>query len=127
MFAAKINEYYELVDRRPDIPEGADFSVTLADDSMKPFFPPGSDVYVSVSQTPSEFGAAVFYVDGKILCSQWCEDLFGTLYLLPANPAYQGAYIAVPLYERHKCFCLGSVIFEGELPKPVYFHTGRGD
>ena len=127
MFAANVNEYYELIDRRPDIPEAADFSVTIADRSMEPFFKLGADVYVSVSRAPEEFGAAVFLVDGKILCRQWCEDSFGTLFLLPVNPAYQGACTAVPLYERQKCLCLGSVIFDGALPKPTYFYAAGGD
>ncbi len=127
MIDENANGYYEFVDRCPDIPEPADFSVINADNSMEPFLKSGADVYVSTSKAPEEFGAAVFFVDGKILCRRWCEDSFGTLYLLPVNPAYQGACTAVPIYERHKCFCLGSVIFDGTPPKPAYIYSGSGD
>ena len=126
MDIADITEYYELIERRADMPDGADFSVTLQDGSMEPFFPSGAEVYISVSHTPEEFEAAVFLYEGKILCRQWCEDFAGTLYLLPANPAYRDGCAAVPLWLRDRCLCLGSVISGGKLPRPVYFRDSSG-
>lgn len=124
MNSTDTTEYYELSERTHDTPKNAAFSVTLADNSMEPFFPAGSDIYISVSHTPAEFEAALFLFEGKILCRQWCEDFAGTLYLLPANPACQDLCVAIPARLRGKCLCLGSVISRRALPKPVYFRSG---
>ncbi len=111
---------YELLDRSSAMPEEADFCLTLSDDSMEPFFPCGSDVYVSASRSPAEFEAGIFFYNGKVLCRQWCEDLTGTLHLLPANPLFRDSCITVPKRLRDRCLCLGSVIFDGKLPRPMY-------
>ena len=113
-------ELFEFLDRSSDLPEGADFCLTLSDSSMEPFFPAGSDVYVSASRAPEEFDAGIFLYEGKVLCRQWCEDFSGTLHLLPANPAFRNRSIAVPGQLRDRCFCLGSVISDRKLPRPVY-------
>lgn len=124
MNSTDTTEYYELSERTRGTPKNAAFSVTLTDNSMEPFFPAGSDIYISVSHTPAEFEAALFLIDGKILCRQWCEDFAGTLYLLPANPARRDLCITIPARLRSKCLCLGSVISARKLPKPVYFRSG---
>jgi len=111
-------DFYELIDRSSDIPEGADFCVTLSDRSMEPFFKCGSEVYVSAARAPAEFDAGIFLYEGKVLCRQWCEDFIGTLHLLPANPAFRSLSIAIPKHLRDKCLCLGSVISAIKLPRP---------
>ena len=113
-------ELFELLDRNSDLPEGADFCLTLSDSSMEPFFPCGSDVYVSASRSPDEFDAGVFFYENKVLCRQWCEDFSGTLHLLPANPAFRDRCIAIPKPFRDGCLCLGSVLYGRKLPRPVY-------
>ena len=111
-------EFFELLDRKSDMPEDADFCLTLSDDAMAPFFPAGSDVYVSASRAPEEFDAGIFFYGGNVLCRQWCEDFSGALHLLPANPAFRDKSIAIPKRLRDKCLCLGSVIAEKKLPRP---------
>ena len=113
-------ELFELIDRKNDLPEGADFCLTLSDDAMAPFFPGKSDVYVSASRAPAEFDAGIFLYEGKVLCRQWCEDFSGTLHLLPANPAFRDRAVAVPKQLRDRCLCLGSVISALKLPRPEY-------
>ena len=113
-------DYYELLDRDRDMPETADFCITLSDDSMEPFFPRGSDVYVSASRSPAEFEAGIFFYNGMVLCRQWCEDFSGSLHLLPANPAFRDSCISIPKHLRDRCLCLGSVLFDGKLPRPRY-------
>lgn len=111
-------DFYELIDRKSDMPEDADFCLALSDSSMEPYFPCGADVYVSASRSPEEFEAGIFFYEGKVLCRQWCEDFTGTLHLLPANPAFRDKRISVPKQLRNKCLCLGSVIHAPKLPRP---------
>lgn len=120
MNISDVPEFFELIDRKDALPEGADFCLTLSDDSMAPFFPAGSDVCVSASRAPAEFDAGIFLYEGKVLCRQWCEDFSGTLHLLPANPAFRDRCIAVPKKLRDRCLCLGSVLSAQKLPRPVY-------
>lgn len=113
-------ELYELLDRNSDIPEEADFCLTLPDGAMEPFFPAGTDVYVSASRAPEEFDAGIFLYGGEVLCRQWCEDFSGALHLLPANPAFRDRSVTVPKRFRDKCLCLGSVLSGRKLPRPEY-------
>ena len=114
------SDLFEFIDRTNDMPESADFCLTLPDDSMAPFFPAGSDVYVSASRAPAEFDAGIFFYEGKVLCRQWCEDFSGSIHLLPANPEFRNSCIIVPKRFWGKCLCLGSVISDRKLPHPAY-------
>ena len=120
MKISDVSELFELIDRTDNMPEDADFCLTLPDDSMAPFFPAGSDVYVSSQRAPAEFDAGIFFYEGKVLCRQWCEDFSGALHLLPANPALRDICIIIPKRLRGKCLCLGSVLSERKLPRPAY-------
>ena len=114
------SDCFELIDRKANMPDGADFCLTLSDDCMEPFFQCGSDVYVSASRAPAEFEAGIFLYNGRVFCRQWCVDFAGTLYLLPANPARRKECILIPKNLRGDCLCLGSVIYEGKLTRPMY-------
>ena len=114
------DEDIQFIDRGDPVPAGAQLSMTLADDAMAPFFPRGSTVYVDITRPPDEFQAGVFYYGGKVLCRQWCEDMAGTLHLLPAEPTMGSRCVSVPREERGSCLCLGAVICDRTLPEPIY-------
>ena len=109
------------VERGGSVPSEAGLSLTLTDEAMAPFFPKGTTVYIDAARPPDEFQAGIFYYNGRIFCRQWCEDMTGTLHLLPANPAMGKQCVSVPTGERGKCLCLGAVLSEETLPEPIYY------
>jgi len=113
-------EDYELIPRPQDAPERADFCISIAGDSMAPYIPDGSLVYVRRDSPLQEFDVGVFFVDGDVYCKQWCSDYSGTLHLLSANPHRQDANISIPRGAGRNCVCFGKVILPHKLPKPIY-------
>ena len=113
-------EDYELVERAPDAPEEADFSINISGDSMEPYIPDGSLVYVKRDTPLREFDVGVFFVDGDVFCKQWCVDYVGTLHLLSANPARQDANLVIPRDSGRSVVCFGKVLLPTRLPEPVY-------
>ena len=101
-------------------PEAASFSLCITEDCMGPYILPGQKVYVSSSQKLSEFEVGIFYLNGKVLCRQWCEDITGALHLLAADPKRADANITLPRQERGKCLCLGRVLLEKAPPPPLH-------
>ena len=113
-------EDYEEIPRTADTPAGADFCITVRGDSMEPFIPDGSLVYVKRGAPLQEFEAGIFFVDGDVFCKQWCTDYRGTLHLLSANPLREDANIHIPRDSGRVCVCFGKVLLPRRLPKPEY-------
>ena len=113
-------EDYERIPLPADAPAGADFCITVRGDSMEPWIPDGSLVYVRRDAPLQEFEAGVFYVDGDVYCKQWCVDYTGTLHLLSANPARQDANLVLPPDSGRSCVCFGKVLLRRRLPRPAY-------
>ncbi|MBR5094136.1 MAG: helix-turn-helix domain-containing protein [Oscillospiraceae bacterium] len=113
-------EDYEEIPRTPDTPAGADFCITIQGDSMEPFIPDGSLVYVKRGAPMKEFEVGVFFVDGDVFCKQWCTDYAGTLHLLSANPLREDANISIPRDSGRSCICFGKVLLGRKLPQPEY-------
>ena len=120
-YAAPIEgEDYELIERPADAPAQADFCISIAGDSMAPWIPDGSLVYVRRDSPLEEFDVGVFFVDGDVLCKQYCTDSFGTLYLLSANPRREDANRIIPRSSDSTVVCFGKVLLKRKLPKPIY-------
>lgn len=115
-----VGEEFEEIPLPPDAPPGADFCITIRGDSMEPFIPDGSLVYVQRGAHLQEFDVGVFYVDGDVFCKQWCVDYAGTLHLLSANPAREDANISIPKEANRSCICFGKVLLPHRLPEPTY-------
>lgn len=111
---------FELVPRTGDTPDGADFCLTVTENSMEPYIPQGSTVFVESGKAPDEFEAGVFSIEGRIVVRQWCEDYSGALNLLAANPARQGDNLRFEKDARPLPLCLGRVILKEKLPRPTY-------
>ena len=109
-------EDYELLPRTPDGPAGADFCIRMQGDSMEPWIPDGGIVYVRRNLPLREFDAGVFFVDGEVVCRQWCMDFQGTVYLLSANPDRRDETLVIPRDSGRICVCLGKVLLPGQLP-----------
>ena len=114
-------EDYENIPLDPAAPVGADFCLTVRGDSMEPFIPDGSLVYVRRGAPLQEFDVGIFFVDGDVFCKQWCVDYAGTLHLLSANPVRQDANISIPRDAGRSCICFGKVLLDRRLPQPSYY------
>ena len=113
-------EDYEEIPRTAETPAGADFCITVRGDSMEPYIPDGSLVYVQRGATLKEFEPGVFFVDGDVFCKQWCTDYAGTLHLLSANPRREDANLHIRRDSGRVCVCFGKVLLGRKLPKPAY-------
>lgn len=111
---------YLLTERRPDMPPEADFTLTLSDDCMEPYFPKGEAVYVQAMAELEEFEAGIFMYEGRVICRQWCEDFRGDVYLLCANPRRESENIVVEKGRRGELRCLGKALSRKKLPPPLY-------
>ncbi len=114
-------EDYENIPLDPNAPVGADFCITVRGDSMEPFIPDGSLVYVRRGAPLQEFEVGIFFVDGDVFCKQWCVDYGGTLHLLSANPVRQDANISISRDSGRSCVCFGKVLLDHRLPPPSYY------
>ena len=114
-------EDYENIPLDPAAPVGADFCLTIRGDSMEPYIPDGSLVYVRRDAPLQEFDGGIFFVDGDVFCKQWCEDYGGTLHLLSANPVRQDANISIARDSGRSCVCFGKVLLDHRLPQPSYY------
>jgi len=120
-YAAPIEgEDYELIDRSPDVPKGADFCIDITGDSMEPYIKDGSRVYVQRGDVEEMRDAGVFYVDGDVYVKQWCVDMIGTLHLLSANPKREDANIQIFKDSGRNVVCFGRVLLKKKLPEPRY-------
>lgn len=115
-----MEELYTLIQRRADMPAGADFALVMDTELMEPLIKKGERVYVSRRESPEEFEVGLFYYMGQVYCRQFCEDMLGTLHLLCANPLSESENIAVPAAMRDKCLCLGKVLLKKKPPMPLY-------
>ena len=88
---------------------------------MEPWIRDGERVYVRRDATDlREFEVGIFYVDGDVLCKQWCRDYAGTLHLLSANPAREDANRRIPKNAGQTVLCFGKVLLAKKPPRPEY-------
>ena len=113
-------EEYVVEPRTDAVPDAADFAVTISGDSMEPYIHDGDTVYVQRDASLSEFDVGVFYVDGDVLCKQFCLDAYRNLHLLSANPAREDANRVIAAESGSQVVCYGKVLLEDNPPKPSY-------
>lgn len=113
-------EDYETIPLDPKAPRGADFCITIRGDSMMPFISDGDLVYIKRGADMTDFDVGVFYVDGDVLCKQYCVDAYRNLHLLSANPAREDANRTIKSDSMSRVMCFGKVLLPHKLPQPVY-------
>jgi transcriptional regulator with XRE-family HTH domain len=113
-------EDYELIPLDPKAPRGADYCITIRGDSMMPFIGDGDLVYVKRGADMTDFDVGVFYVDGDVLCKQYCVDAYRNLHLLSANSAREDANRTIKADSMSRVMCFGKVLLPHKLPQPVY-------
>lgn len=86
-------------------------------DEMEPYIPAGRSVKLAFT-LPNQGECGLFTVDGRAYVRQYCEDSFGTVYLLCANRARAELDLHVPPGSGKAVVCLGRVLLEKLPPLP---------
>ena len=115
-----MTEELRFIDRDAKMPEGAELCLTVTNDDMAPYIRPGDRVYVSCRQELLDMDAGLFFIDGRILCRQYCEDYSGAVHLLCANPLREDRNISLSREEKGGLICLGKLLLGRPLPPPLY-------
>ena len=106
-------DYLQVTD---GVPQAAEFAVRIQGDSMVPYIPDGSVVYVN--RDPLKAGdVGIFCVDGDIFCKQYYKDPAGTVYLFSLNRARADADVVLTAGSGRTLACFGRVILHA-LPLP---------
>ena len=102
-----------------EVPPAAEFAVRIAGDSMAPWIPDRSVVYVNHDPL-SDGDIGVFCVDGEMFCKQYHRDPLGFVYLFSLNRDREDADVLLPPDSGRRLVCMGRVLHRG-MPLP-----GRG-
>ena len=98
-------DYLQVTD---GVPQAAEFAVRIQGDSMVPYIPDGSVVYVN--RDPLKAGdVGIFCVDGDIFCKQYYKDPAGTVYLFSLNRARADADVVLTAGSGRTLACFGGV------------------
>lgn len=103
---------------QPDDPKGASFAVRIQGDSMEPYFPDGSMVFVN-HDPMADGDIGIFCVDGGTVCKQYHRDPMGMVYLFSLNRKRDDADICIPTSSNHSLICQGRVITKRRFPIPM--------
>lgn len=103
---------------KPDDPQGAAFAVRLQGDSMEPYFPDGSIVFVNHdAMVNGDIG--IFCVDSGTVCKQYYRDPLGMVYLFSLNRKRSDADVILGPSSNRTLICQGRVITKRRFPIPV--------
>ena len=116
-YAAPVfGEDFDTIPVTDDVPQAAEFAVRIQGDSMAPYIPDASVVYVN--RDPLADGdVGIFCVDGEMFCKQYYKDPAGTVSLFSLNRARADADILLMPGGSRSLVCLGRVMLH-TLPLP---------
>ncbi|MCI8910407.1 MAG: helix-turn-helix domain-containing protein [Oscillibacter sp.] len=116
-YAAPVfGEDFDSIPVTGDVPPGAEFAVRIQGDSMAPYIPDGSVVYVN--RDPMKEGdVGIFCVDGEMFCKQYYKDPAGIVYLFSLNRARSGADLLLMPGGSRTLVCFGRVMMHA-MPLP---------
>lgn len=104
---------------QPGDPRGAVYTTRVSGDSMEPYFPDGSRVFVNMDQV-RDGDIGIFCVDGATVIKQYHHDDFmGITYLFSLNRKRADADVVITPNSGRSLFCQGRVITKRRFPTPV--------
>ena len=107
---------FESIPVTDDVPQAAEFAVRIQGDSMAPYIPDDSVVYVN--RDPLKAGdVGIFWVDGDMFCKQYYKDPAGVVYLFSLNRARADADVVLLPGGSRGLVCFGRVLMHA-LPLP---------
>ena len=109
-YAAPVfGEDFDYLEVTEEVPAAAEFAVRIQGDSMSPWIPDASVVYVNRDPLkPGDVG--IFCVDGDMLCKQYFRDPAGMVYLFSLNRARADADVVFGPGSGRSLVCFGRVI-----------------
>jgi repressor LexA len=111
-------EDFEPYELQPDDPQGAAFAVRIQGDSMEPYFPDGSTVFVN-HDAMRDGDVGIFSVDGGSVCKQYHYDaVLGMTYLFSLNRKRADCDVVITRSSSHTLVCQGRVITRRHFPVP---------
>lgn len=116
-YAAPVfGEDFETLTVTDEVPQAAEFAVRIQGDSMEPYIPDESVVYVN--RDPLGAGdVGIFCVDGEMFCKQYYKDPAGIVYLFSLNRAREDADLMLMPGSNRGFVCMGRVMLHA-LPLP---------
>jgi len=111
-------EDYTLIPVTGDVPKGSDYAVRIQGDSMEPYIPDGSRVFVRRTNELTDGDIGIFFVDGDMKCKQYCEDSVGNIYLFSLNRDRADADSVISSDSGICVYCFGKVLLDKKLPLP---------
>lgn len=116
--APVMEEDYDLIPVRGTVPPGAEFAVRIQGDSMEPYFPDGSTVFVN-HDAMRDGDVGIFSVDGGSVCKQYHYDaVLGMTYLFSLNRKRADCDVVITRSSSHTLVCQGRVITRRHFPVP---------
>ena len=109
-YAAPVfGEDFDYLTVTDEVPQAAEFAVRIQGDSMSPYIPDESVVYVN--HDPLVNGdVGIFCVDGEMVCKQYVRDALGMVYLFSLNRRRADADIVLPPSSGRSLACFGRVM-----------------
>ena len=86
------NDYHQMIEVSPNVPDNADFGIRIHGDSMNPLFENGDIVWVRRTSELQEGDIGIFYLDGEAYCKKIHfvkNKKESQLQLVSLNPAYK--------------------------------------
>ena len=96
----------------------ADFAARISGQSMEPWIADGSTVLLTRRSGLTDGDVGLFFVDGDMLCKQYCRDLSGGVHLFSLNRAYADADRHIPPDSSSTLCCYGKVLLPRRPPLP---------
>lgn len=109
-YAAPVfGEDFDTITVTDEVPQAAEFAVRIQGDSMEPYIPDESVVYVN--RDPLGAGdVGIFCVDGEMFCKQYYKDPAGIVYLFSLNRAREDADLVLLPGSNRGFVCIGRVM-----------------
>jgi len=101
----------------PEDPPGAAYAIRVRGDSLEPWYPDGSVVFVNHDQMRAG-DLGVFCVDGATVVKQWYEDALGVTYLFSLNRRRADADLVIGPGGGRSVVWQGRVITRRHFPLP---------
>ena len=116
-YAAPVfGEDFDTIPVTDEVPQAAEFAVRIQGDSMAPYIPDASVVYVNHDPL-ADGDVGIFCVDGEMFCKQYYKDPAGTVYLFSLNRTRADADLLLMPGGSRSLVCLGRVMLH-TLPLP---------
>lgn len=111
---------FEMILVDENVPNNADFAVSIQGNSMYPYIKDGDTVYVKKDCELSIGDVGIFCVDGATYCKQYYIDEDKNLTLVSANPRLRNTNVFISADSEASVRCYGKVLLDCKIELPDY-------